>query len=404
MPSSLTWLDHDAAASEKSMQLLHFFRVSEARDELGIGGIRDAISDQLFPGTSTIPTRLRYFFFVPWIFAELEGRRIADSKFGEMARQAEAGLQDQLVRQEPEDEPGIIGRTRGSLLKRMPSSVYWSGLQSWDLRRFDGSLQNYMGMHERRKALAARGRGTDDRDDTDTTLSTWDASLLKLCPDGFPKEARLALTSDEAQLLMDKWHACHPRSLLTWLAHRLQREVSAPQVVHVWEHPFLAEFPEHLRVLVKHGKCLDAATRGAAYLYNLLLAELEESRRPELADEYRGKLANWAQTDLPLLQWNLDSFWPMVMGKGHAITTGTQSFLRSWLTVARAESGQVADSAIARRLIMERERSIKKSRSRFDNAAARKQWGGSAGTGHLDFRWRIASGYLDEWHAAWRRQ
>ena len=106
-------------------------------------------------------------------------------------------------------------------------------------------------------------------------------------------------------MLRDKWHAHRPRSLLTWLAHRLQREVSAPEVAHLWAHPFHAKFPAHLRVLVEHGKCLDAATRGAAYLYNLLLAELaelaepEETRRPELADEYREKLATWAQTDLP---------------------------------------------------------------------------------------------------------
>lgn len=385
------------------MRLLHFFRASEARDELGIGGIRDSISDQLFPGTSTIQTRLRYFFFVPWIFADLEERRITGAKFDHVARQAEATLQDQLVRQEPEDEPGIIGRNAGSLLKRLPSSVYWAGLESWGLRRFDGSLQRYLGQHERRKALVARSRSTDDKDDIDDTLSTWDLTLLKLRPEGFPAGARLALTSDEAQLLLDKWHARHPRSLLTWLAHRLQSETTAPEAVHVWAHPFLAEFPAHLRVLVEHGKRLDAATRGAAYLYNLLLAELEKKRRPELADEYREKLATWAQSDLPLLQWDLNSFWPLVLSKGHGITTGTQSFLRNWLAIAQAENGQLADSATARQLIMARERGIKKSRSRFDNEAARKQWGGSAGTGHLDFRWRVASGYLAEWHAAWRQ-
>lgn len=36
-------------------------------DELGIGSIRDTFSDELFPGTSTIQTRARYFLFVPWI-------------------------------------------------------------------------------------------------------------------------------------------------------------------------------------------------------------------------------------------------------------------------------------------------------------------------------------------------
>lgn len=385
------------------MQLLHFFRASEARDELGIGGIRDAISDQLFPGTSTIQTRLRYFFFVPWIYAELERRNIAGSKFGEVARQAEAALQDQLVRHELEDEPGIIGRNAGSLLKRLPSSVYWAGLESWGLRRFDGSLQNYLGQQERRKELAARSRRINGGEDSEAFLVTWDANLLKLCPKGFPIGARLALTSDEAQLLLDKWNGRHPRSLLTWFANRLQREITVPEAVHVWTHPFLAELPVHLRVLVEHGKRMDAATRGAAYLYNLLLAKIEKTRRPELVDEYREKLATWAQTDLPLLQWDLDSFWPLVIGKGHAITTGTQSFLRAWLAIARAENGKVADSDVARRLIEARERGIKKSRSRFDNEAARKQWGGSAGIGHLDFRWRVASGYLEEWHTAWRQ-
>ncbi len=401
MPSSLTWLDHDAAASEKSMRLLHFFRASEARDELGIGGIRDSISDQLFPGTSTIQTRLRYFFFVPWVLAELEGRKVSGAKLGDMARQTEATLQDQLVQQEP-DASGIIGKNAGTLLKRWPSSVYWAGLGSWGLRQFDGSLQHYLGQHETRKAIAARSR-SDDGDDAAAGPATWDASLLKLRPEEFPLGAGLGLTSEEAQLLLDKWHALHPRSLLTWLARRTQREAAMPEAEHVWAHPLLSEFPNHLRELVEHGRRLDAAARGAAYLYNLQLAELEKARKPDLADEYRDTLATWARTDLPLLQWDLGSFWPSVMGKGHAITTGTQFFLRDWLAIARAENGQVADSAAARRLIMARERSIKKSRSRFDNEAARKHWGGSAGTGHLDFRWRVASGYLGEWHAAWRQ-
>lgn len=403
MPSSLTWLDHDAAASEKSMRLLHFFRATEARDELGIGGIRDAISDQLFPGTSTIQTRLRYFFFVPWIFADLESRRLAGAKFAAAARQAEATLQAELVRPESGGETGIIGRNAGSLLKRLPSSVYWAGLESWGLRRFHGSLQHYFGQHERRKVLAARHRVTDDGDGTDASLSTWDASLLKLRPRDFPAGARLTITTQEAHLLLDKWMACHPRSLLTWLAQRTQRETALPEADHIWAHPFLAEFPEHLRVLVEHGKRLNSATRGAAYLYNLMLAEIEKARRPELAAQYREALASWARKDLPLLQWDVEAFWPRVLGHGHSITSGTQAFLRSWIRIARAEDGQVADSAAARELIMEREQGIKKGRSRFDNEAARKQWGGNAGTDDLDFRWRVARGYLAEWHSAWRQ-
>ena len=54
MPSTLTWLDHDPAARERSLRILAFFRVRDSRDELGLGAIRDSFSDKLFPGTSTI--------------------------------------------------------------------------------------------------------------------------------------------------------------------------------------------------------------------------------------------------------------------------------------------------------------------------------------------------------------
>ena len=59
MPSSISWLDHDSKARKRSMHVLSLFNQPESRDELGLGGIRDAIADQLFLGTSTIQTRLR---------------------------------------------------------------------------------------------------------------------------------------------------------------------------------------------------------------------------------------------------------------------------------------------------------------------------------------------------------
>lgn len=70
MPASLTWLDHDPAARERSLRLLALFQERDSRDELGLGAIRDSFADQLFPGTSTIQTRLRYMFFIPWIYTE----------------------------------------------------------------------------------------------------------------------------------------------------------------------------------------------------------------------------------------------------------------------------------------------------------------------------------------------
>src|SRR6478609_9473752 len=74
LAATLTWLDHDATDRDRMNRILSLFRERDTRDELGIGVIRDLLADELFPGTSTIQTRLRYMLFVPWIYQRLEAR------------------------------------------------------------------------------------------------------------------------------------------------------------------------------------------------------------------------------------------------------------------------------------------------------------------------------------------
>ena len=54
MTSSLTWVDYDSEARDRSLRILSLFQQRESRDELGLGAIRDSFADKLFPGTSTI--------------------------------------------------------------------------------------------------------------------------------------------------------------------------------------------------------------------------------------------------------------------------------------------------------------------------------------------------------------
>ncbi len=72
--SSLAWIDFDEAERQRAQRIMALFQERESRDELGLGAIRDSIADHLFPGTSTIQTRLRYMLFIPWLFRMLEGR------------------------------------------------------------------------------------------------------------------------------------------------------------------------------------------------------------------------------------------------------------------------------------------------------------------------------------------
>jgi hypothetical protein len=47
------------------VDVISAFREQDTRDELGLGTIRDGFANILFPGTSTIQTRARYFLF--WV-------------------------------------------------------------------------------------------------------------------------------------------------------------------------------------------------------------------------------------------------------------------------------------------------------------------------------------------------
>ena len=93
MQPILAWLDFNTAERERAQRVLALLDQREARDELGLGGIRDSFSDYLFPGTSTIQTRLRYLFFVPWIYQDLDRRRTPSREVVARARKIELDRQ-----------------------------------------------------------------------------------------------------------------------------------------------------------------------------------------------------------------------------------------------------------------------------------------------------------------------
>ena len=86
--SSLAWIDFDEAERQRAQRIMALFQERETRDELGLGGIRDSIADHLFPGTSTIQTRLRYMLFIPWLFRRLEGRDDDERQLADRGRSA----------------------------------------------------------------------------------------------------------------------------------------------------------------------------------------------------------------------------------------------------------------------------------------------------------------------------
>ncbi|MGK8889132.1 DUF6361 family protein [Burkholderia gladioli] len=66
--SSIGWIDFSSTDRERVAGVLALLSEAGTLDELGIGQLRDAFADCLFPGFSTVQTRAKYFVTVPQIF------------------------------------------------------------------------------------------------------------------------------------------------------------------------------------------------------------------------------------------------------------------------------------------------------------------------------------------------
>ena len=97
MEPTLTWLDLTSGDRDRMRRVLDLFNEQGTIDEMGLGSLRDALSDALFPGTSSIHTRLRYMLFLPWMYQDLESRRLGSDQVAQAARKAEISLIDSLM-------------------------------------------------------------------------------------------------------------------------------------------------------------------------------------------------------------------------------------------------------------------------------------------------------------------
>ena len=386
--SSLAWIDFDEAERQRAQRIMALFQERETRDELGLGGIRDSIADHLFPGTSTIQTRLRYMLFVPWLFRMLEESTAESGQLEIEARGLENRLANAL--KAGGESNGVIGRDAGADLQRLPSSVYWAGLGTWGIRLFTGSRDNFLSCLPR-----LRNRSWQARDDEDVAAETharqiWTPSL-PCPPEGLLGMVQFRLRSEEAGFIIDRLISAQPRSLLTFLACS---GAGSADCANIWEHPHLADFPVKTRTLVAHGEVFSSVMHGAALLYNLLLSRLRQN--PDWIEKYESRLQEWREgLDMSEIRaWPLDSFWQDIDHPAHRIRPAAKRFVTEWVALVR--TGEVVDGSLiaAARMVEDRERRLKKSQSRFSNRAVRDRWNGASGVEPLSFRWAQARSHL----------
>lgn len=387
MTSYLGWLDQSEEHQLKMRQVVDLFSERDARDELGIGVIRDAFSDLLFPALSTVQTRGRYFFFVPWLHRKLEDSRTPSKEAPQRARD----LQWELVKalKEGGEYEGVIGIEAGRNVQRLPTSVYWNGLAALGIRRYRGQIGDYYrSLDHFRVRRRIRGERREEEGD-DRPDANWSLDLPSP-PDDYLTAVDFTLSGPEATYLADRIAMADPDSALAAAARGAIVDLDAPTPWAAFDTLTSPTLAERMRV----AEWFSVVINGAALLYNLMLAEAADRE----TDGYRDRLDAWSDSVNAVPPVARIELWDLV--RWSRVPGTTMAFVDRWLDLALPDAARVADSEPARRLIRDRELKLKGATARLRNRRALELWNGEAGTTPLTYRWATARRLIDDLRSA----
>ena len=395
MPSMIAWLDASREDQRRMREIVNLFTQSESRDELGIGQVRDAFSDSLFPGTSTLHTRARYLLFVPWCFvaAAAKGgtaargeRRVEDNERALIAGLRDLGATD-----------GLIGRVAGVAVKTLPSTLYWGALRQYAILRVADPL-DALGLP------VSPDPGQEEL--AERVLDAWSPTLPPV-PAGFPRhpEAGFELSRAEAGWLQERMLGGTAGSLL----HHLVSEGNRPQANSgaPWDDPICHTPAPEVKRILEHARLFSLAVQGASFLYNFMIAKLYvaagHTRIENPIERYRDRLQEWAseceENSSALSAWDRGAFWDLILAVNPQVRPVTRAFLNTWFDhVCSLEIHGVADKKALQQLIARRERAQKGSQSRLTNDRLLASWSGASGTRRLTYRWDQVNRIVQDLH------
>ena len=385
MTSSVTWLDTSAEQLKQAREIIALFTQQDSRDELGIGTVRDAFSNLMFPGTSVIQTRARYYLFIPWAYQAAKATGRTGDSFVAKSNEIERDLVLTLIREEPELGKGVIGRRVGRNVNTLPSAIYWNGMQTYRI------------LNTTNPADIAIPRAAIDEA---TELAERQQSTLKLDtprpPEGFPNETEggFTLSAAEADWLRERILATCANTPLAALLEPKTLDAAAVDALAgcslPWLHPDIKDDPR-----LEQARLFSECMHGASLLYNVLVAEACTAKGlghvDGQAEAFHESLAEWSNSMKGLggrlTGWDLTNLWSTVGSGGATIPLTTIRFVEAWVTEAQSLGRKaIADNQGMRRLVGDRERR-KGSQSRLANDRMLPTWSGASGTGLLTYRW-----------------
>ncbi|MBN1566822.1 MAG: hypothetical protein JXA73_03180 [Acidobacteria bacterium] len=414
MESSIGWVDFSSEHRNRVKTVLDLLSAPGVLDELGIGVIRDAFSDHLFPGISTIQTRAKYFIIVPRILRNYE--QLPDKQRRGVSMEDYLAEQEKLVRIRlvekygKKEQLGITGVTFGTRsdrdVLRQPSSIYWNGLRTFGILKTHLSLAEFCRKYSghrpplRMVLEETREERGDDIDADDIARSPIATLPLE---DDWKNRLTITLSKPEAEFLRHQMTAAKPGSLLGQILMNdrgMDEFLSLQQYAPFEEFadlPFVAQLPFQLRMVVRWAKLFWIILFGAHIRYNCLLQDRfgEPLKKKELVSkwlEWRDQMKSF-----PWKEWDTAALWELVADNRSNLRLSTRRFIDNWIEEAKRFP---SDASGFDRLVIRQEKDNKGKRARLRKDNRDEQIENWVGINALDYRLSQARRILDDIHRA----
>lgn len=402
MDTILSWVDE---SPEKMAAVRRFLNALEggAIDYLGFLRTYNRFANLLFPGTSTIMTRARYFIFLPAMFREIEDMRLTEKAAREKARQLQFKLRD-LLFESNREETGIIGRNAGQKVKSLPIDIYGSALSLLRIR-VDGQAGFgsgfYAKLHQEREIRDEKERGRA-KDELESFPSLWDPRFTFSFHFDTLKTGKDTLNFDlkkkEAQYLKEKFEHYdddYQPSLMGFLIN-FQPAASLPEnldweVLYDWRKKMPAETRENVEFAYK----IQQLAQSVEQLYLIYLVRKKYPQKVDLIHETENYFSDMISE--PFLQEIVTDYQKWL----EAAVPSEERFFKpicEKFLIHRFNAGKVITDKTIEDIVRNREATKKGARARLASSKALDAWSTKEApmASPLDFRFGISTRIIRE--------
>jgi len=319
------WIDFSKEERDKVLNVLDLLSEDGTLDELGIAPIRDGFANIFFPGTSTIQTRAKYFFIVPYALADLA--RSNESKPQVILERLNAIERScgEILMQTSDD--GVIGsRSLASKhwVKRAPSAIYWAGIRKYGI--FIGptmSMPEYVrascALKSQKATIKKLGNRKDnaeenDCDDIDSgglfSMQFW--KLPDYSCNAWQENLNIELTGIEAKFLRKQILENCEDSMMAFILKNDRRDILELDGFDQIADSLVSIFPQTMQQEYYLAKAFSDFLYGARIRYNVILSLGQNEHANEAWSMYESEIDKHAEIDIQEIFFRLKINNPML--------------------------------------------------------------------------------------------